>query len=156
MLLITDCLRRGLSAGLYPAAADEYEGLAAAIERLNLNDASVKVKKETSDALGAGFRYNNGLSLQQQRQLLMAAAKPSLASAAVPAFHGSSSSSRRLHQQVYNSICLKIIECVTALVVLLWCSANSCCCCLMEILLVLLLVCMHLLDMQPHLYMESV
>lgn len=43
-------------AGLYPAAADEYEGLAAAIERLNLNDASVTVRKETSDALGAGFR----------------------------------------------------------------------------------------------------
>jgi GTP-binding protein LepA len=44
-------------AGLYPASADEYEGLAAAIERLNLNDASVTVRKETSDALGAGFRY---------------------------------------------------------------------------------------------------
>lgn len=44
------------TAGLYPASADEYEGLAAAIERLNLNDASVTVKKETSDALGAGFR----------------------------------------------------------------------------------------------------
>jgi translation elongation factor EF-4 len=42
--------------GLYPASADEYEGLAAAIERLGLNDASVTVKKETSDALGAGFR----------------------------------------------------------------------------------------------------
>ncbi|WIA42271.1 hypothetical protein OEZ86_008287 [Tetradesmus obliquus] len=43
-------------AGLYPASADDYEGLAAAIERLGLNDASVTVKKETSDALGAGFR----------------------------------------------------------------------------------------------------
>lgn len=43
-------------AGLYPAASDEYEGLAAAIERLNVNDASVTVRKETSDALGAGFR----------------------------------------------------------------------------------------------------
>ncbi|KAF6264082.1 GTP binding protein lepa [Scenedesmus sp. NREL 46B-D3] len=43
-------------AGLYPASADEYEGLSAAIERLGLNDASVTVKKETSDALGAGFR----------------------------------------------------------------------------------------------------
>lgn len=42
--------------GLYPASADDYEGLAAAIERLGLNDASVTVKKETSDALGAGFR----------------------------------------------------------------------------------------------------
>lgn len=45
-------------AGLYPASADDYEGLAAAIERLNLNDASVTVRKETSDALGAGFRYD--------------------------------------------------------------------------------------------------
>lgn len=44
------------TSGLYPASADEYEGLAAAIERLNLNDASVTVRKETSDALGAGFR----------------------------------------------------------------------------------------------------
>jgi translation elongation factor EF-4 len=46
--------------GLYPASADEYEGLAAAIERLGLNDASVTVKKETSDALGAGFRCAGG------------------------------------------------------------------------------------------------
>jgi len=43
-------------AGLYPASSDEYEGLADAIERLALNDASVTVKKENSDALGAGFR----------------------------------------------------------------------------------------------------
>lgn len=48
------------AAGLYPASADEYEGLASAIERLNLNDASVTVKKETSDALGAGFRCFGG------------------------------------------------------------------------------------------------
>ena len=43
-------------AGLYPAAADDYEPLAAAIARLALNDPSVSVRKETSDALGAGFR----------------------------------------------------------------------------------------------------
>lgn len=42
--------------GLYPGSADEYEALSAAIERLSLNDASVTVRKETSDALGAGFR----------------------------------------------------------------------------------------------------
>jgi translation elongation factor EF-4 len=42
--------------GLYPASADDYEGLADAIERLNLNDTSVTVRKETSEALGAGFR----------------------------------------------------------------------------------------------------
>eukprot|EP00775_Hariotina_reticulata_P001863 gene1863-2200_t len=43
-------------AGLYPASADEYEGLAAAIERLNLNDASVKVKKETMELQGTEGR----------------------------------------------------------------------------------------------------
>jgi hypothetical protein len=42
--------------GLYPASPDDYEDLADAIERLTLNDASVTVKKENSDALGAGFR----------------------------------------------------------------------------------------------------
>lgn len=49
--------------GLYPAASDDYEGLAAAIERLTLNDASVTVKKESSDALGAGFRWAGGAGL---------------------------------------------------------------------------------------------
>jgi translation elongation factor EF-4 len=46
--------------GLYPASSDDYENLAAAIERLTLNDASVTVKKESSDALGAGFRCGVG------------------------------------------------------------------------------------------------
>eukprot|EP00878_Enallax_costatus_P030694 GHUV01033471.1.p1 GENE.GHUV01033471.1~~GHUV01033471.1.p1 ORF type:complete len:237 (+),score=75.25 GHUV01033471.1:242-952(+) len=43
-------------AGLYPASADDYESLADALERLNLNDASVTIRKETSEALGAGCR----------------------------------------------------------------------------------------------------
>lgn len=43
-------------AGVFPASADAYPQLSAAVERLTLNDASVSVKKEHSDALGAGFR----------------------------------------------------------------------------------------------------
>jgi translation factor GUF1, mitochondrial len=43
-------------AGVFPASADAYTQLSAAIERLTLNDASVVVKKDHSDALGAGFR----------------------------------------------------------------------------------------------------
>jgi len=43
-------------AGLFPASADAYGQLSAAVERLTLNDASVSVKKDHSDALGAGFR----------------------------------------------------------------------------------------------------
>lgn len=43
-------------AGVYPGSADGYERLAAAVARLTLNDASVAVRKETSGALGAGFR----------------------------------------------------------------------------------------------------
>lgn len=43
-------------AGLYPLSADEFEGLSRAVERLTLNDASVEVKKESSEALGMGFR----------------------------------------------------------------------------------------------------
>ena len=43
-------------AGIYPLSASGYEQLSAAMERLTLNDASVSVKRETSVALGAGFR----------------------------------------------------------------------------------------------------
>lgn len=43
------------AAGLYPASGDQFEALAAALDRLTLNDASVTVKKESSDALGVGF-----------------------------------------------------------------------------------------------------
>ena len=34
----------------------DFEALTAAVERLTLNDASVTVQRETSNALGAGFR----------------------------------------------------------------------------------------------------
>lgn len=43
-------------AGLYPPTQDGFEGLREALDRLLLNDASVTVQRETSSALGAGFR----------------------------------------------------------------------------------------------------
>lgn len=42
--------------GIYPLAADEFEHLHGAVQRLTLNDTSVSVKRENSNALGAGFR----------------------------------------------------------------------------------------------------
>jgi GTP-binding protein LepA len=43
-------------AGLYPIEADDYEELRAAMEKLQLNDASVTFEPESSVALGFGFR----------------------------------------------------------------------------------------------------
>jgi translation elongation factor EF-4 len=43
-------------AGLYPADAGEYERLKDAIDKLTLNDASVIVQRESSIALGLGYR----------------------------------------------------------------------------------------------------
>lgn len=43
-------------AGVYPADGSDFEALNHAIERLTCNDASVSVTKETSGALGMGFR----------------------------------------------------------------------------------------------------
>lgn len=42
--------------GLYPTESDEYEGLKAALEKLQLNDAAFSYEPETSQALGFGFR----------------------------------------------------------------------------------------------------
>ncbi|CAI9109642.1 OLC1v1009501C1 [Oldenlandia corymbosa var. corymbosa] len=42
--------------GLYPADGSDFEALNHAIERLTCNDASVSVTKESSQALGMGFR----------------------------------------------------------------------------------------------------
>ena len=43
-------------AGIYPTDADDYEELRAAMERLQLNDASLVFEPESSMALGFGFR----------------------------------------------------------------------------------------------------
>ncbi len=41
---------------IYPVASDEYEELAASLEKLKLNDASIIYEKDASTALGFGFR----------------------------------------------------------------------------------------------------
>ena len=43
-------------AGLYPTDSDDFEELREALEKLQLNDASLQYEPETSEALGFGFR----------------------------------------------------------------------------------------------------
>jgi len=42
--------------GLYPSTAEEFETLATAVDKVKLNDASFAAERESSDALGFGFR----------------------------------------------------------------------------------------------------
>jgi len=42
--------------GVFPTSGDQFDSLRAAVERLTLNDASVTVSQESSDALGLGYR----------------------------------------------------------------------------------------------------
>ena len=42
--------------GLFPVSAEDYENLRDALDKLSLNDASLKYEPETSQALGFGFR----------------------------------------------------------------------------------------------------
>ncbi len=49
-------VRSMVFAGLYPTNADDYEDLRDALDRLVLNDASLRHEPETSAALGFGFR----------------------------------------------------------------------------------------------------
>ncbi|XP_077233677.1 small GTP-binding protein [Tasmannia lanceolata] len=49
-------VRHMVFSGVYPANGSDFEELNHAIERLTCNDASVSVTKETSAALGIGFR----------------------------------------------------------------------------------------------------
>ena len=42
--------------GIFPVEPNKYEALKEAIEKLKLNDASLSIEPETSDALGFGFR----------------------------------------------------------------------------------------------------
>jgi GTP-binding protein LepA len=43
-------------AGLYPVESNEYDGLRDALEKLHLNDSSLRYEPESSTALGFGFR----------------------------------------------------------------------------------------------------
>lgn len=43
-------------AGVYPTDPTDFDDLKKAIQKLQLNDASIKVEIETSAALGSGFR----------------------------------------------------------------------------------------------------
>lgn len=59
------CLLCFWPSGMYPMDQSEYPGLRSAIERLTLNDSSVTVQRDSSLALGAGWRWGPNRLAQQ-------------------------------------------------------------------------------------------
>lgn len=49
-------IRNIVSVGMYPVDQSEYNNLKSAVEKLTLNDSSVTVHRDSSLALGAGWR----------------------------------------------------------------------------------------------------
>lgn len=49
-------VKAAVFAGLYPVNSGDFEGFRDALEKLSLNDASIRFEPETSQALGFGFR----------------------------------------------------------------------------------------------------
>jgi hypothetical protein len=72
-------------AGIYPMSQEGFSKLSDAVDKLTLNDASVSVRKETSVALGPGFRCGFlgmlHMDVFMQRLLVMRLQIPSIARA---------------------------------------------------------------------------
>ncbi|MBU4228852.1 MAG: elongation factor 4, partial [Proteobacteria bacterium] len=49
-------IKQVVFSSIYPVSTDDYETLATAVEKLTLNDASLSYQKDSSTALGFGFR----------------------------------------------------------------------------------------------------
>jgi len=54
------------NSGMYPMDQSDYTALRSAIDKLTLNDSSVTVQKDSSMALGAGWRYCSSITTVAQ------------------------------------------------------------------------------------------